>query len=183
MPLFVNSEMFQNIFSPQEDTIIDTYWLVGSSLLDSRLDIFNDSKPKKRDGVLQRRMKQREMEVAPRRRPYDSSGAVPNKRCAFRLGQIPVATSKTEEVGAEETGTDGDCEAGGVEEVQNVLEEFMSLDSTTFTAKDCDDSKLAESFTVKVGGEGGLAAEGSEDWQAHQTTGHGVSEENLVPVS
>ena len=46
--------------------------------------------------------------------------------------------------------------------------------------KDHDANKAAESFTVKVGGEGGLDPEATEDWQTHKSTGHGVSEENLA---
>ncbi|XP_063688200.1 uncharacterized protein LOC134821388 [Bolinopsis microptera] len=194
--------IFETLFRGQfkiEDTIIDTYWLVGSSLLDSRLDIFSDNKPKKRDGVLQRRMKQREMEVQPRRRPYDSASAVPSK-VAFKVEQIPIATTKTEEVESEEAAPDehvveeeeeGEESEEGEEGEEgeerekgnNISEEFTSLTSTSFTVKDHDANKAAESFTVKVGGEGGLDPEGAGDWQTHQSTGHGVSEESLVPVS
>jgi hypothetical protein len=94
--------------------------------------------------------------------------------CTFRVEQIPVATSKTEEAapGIE-------CEE---EEGTNPSEELTSMKSTSFTVKDHDTSKTAESFTVNVG-EGGLDPEGTGDWQANQSTGHGVSQENLVPVS
>ena len=128
--------------------------------------------------------------MQPRRRPYDSASAVPSK-VAFKVEQIPIATTKTEEVESEEAAPDENMVEEGEEgeegeekeEGNNFSEEFTSLTSTSFTVKDHDAKKAAESFTVKVGGEGGLDPEATEDWQTHQSTGHGVSEENLVPVS
>ena len=45
----------------QDDTIVDTYWLVGSSCIDKGLDIFNSNQNKKAGGVLNKRIKQEQI--------------------------------------------------------------------------------------------------------------------------
>ncbi|XP_063685679.1 atrial natriuretic peptide receptor 2-like [Bolinopsis microptera] len=66
--------IFETLFRGQfkiDDTIVDTYWLVGSSCIDKGLDIFNSNQNKKGGGVLNKRIKQKQMDQVPP--PYEDA--------------------------------------------------------------------------------------------------------------
>ena len=69
--------------------------------------------------------------MQPRRRPYDSASAVPSK-VAFKVEQIPIATTKTEEVESEEAAPDENTVEEGAKKGRKVKRAKKRRKETTF---------------------------------------------------